>query len=301
MNDAETSHPSPTIRFEGGLVPPVVFFVATMAVTTVAVLFAERFVGVGPMSPVERILYFAVAYGAIGLIALGALYREELRPSDVGLSLQNVVPGVLLVVAIWGGANLLGAATTSETVVFSLPPTVTAVTWATLVVSQLAFVGPIEELAFRGYFQNKFVALFGGGSNRVRKAAGVLVVTVIFALWHIPQRLVIQGLSVSELVPSVTVLFVIGLFFAILYELTRNLVFTGVLHGTFNTQLVVTFTESGAPVTEVMTFVWPLVILAALGYRRWAGVARRGDFSTQSGPSVVGPREDDGVLSGVDD
>ncbi|WP_416841086.1 CPBP family intramembrane glutamic endopeptidase [Haloferax sp. DFSO52] len=287
MTNFDTSRSSPTIRFEGGLVPLVAFFVATMVVTTVAVLFAERFIGAGPMSPVERILYFAVVYGVIGLIAFGALFREGLRPSDVGLSQKNVVPGVLLVVAIWAGANLLGATTTSENVVFSLPPAVTVVTWATLVVSQLAFVGPIEEFAFRGYFQNKFVALFGGGSNRMRKAAGILVATVIFALWHIPQRLVIEGLSVSEVVPAVVVLFVLGLVFAILYELTRNLVFTGVLHGTFNMQLVVTFTESGAPVNEVMMFVWPLMILAALGYRRWAKTARRDDFGAQSGPSLV--------------
>jgi membrane protease YdiL (CAAX protease family) len=45
------------------------------------------------------------------------------------------------------------------------PPTNFSVTTvAAIGVSNYLFTGPVEELAFRGYFQNKLTALFGGST-----------------------------------------------------------------------------------------------------------------------------------------
>ncbi|KTG27437.1 hypothetical protein AUR66_14200 [Haloferax profundi] len=78
-----------------------------------------------------------------------------------------------------------------------------------------------------------------------------------------------------------------ALLFAVIYELTRNIVLTGVLHGTFNFQPILVFREGGAAVSEVMLAVLPLIVVAVWAYRRWAKGARRDDFGVQSGPSVV--------------
>lgn len=281
------SRPSATMTFEGGLKPLGAFLVATTVLAAVLVVVATRIFGSRPMSPVETVLYFTLGYGLIGFVAWAVLRREGLRPSHVGLSLQNVVPGVVLVAAIWTVANLLGTLAVRGDVEFGISSGVTAAKWLSLVVAQLVFVGPIEEFAFRGYFQNKFVALFDGGSDRTRKAVGILVATVIFALWHIPQRLVVQGLSLPNLAPSLAALVALGLLFGVIYELTRNVVFTGVLHGTFNFQPILALGDGGEPITEVMLFVLPLIVVAVWVYRRWANVARRNDFSVQTAPSVA--------------
>ncbi|WP_191965849.1 MULTISPECIES: CPBP family intramembrane glutamic endopeptidase [Haloferax] len=287
MATSGTSRSAASMRFEGGLKPLGAFLVVTTVLAAVLVVVTNRFFGSGPMSPLETVLYFALGYGLIGFVAWRALRREGLRPSNVGLSLQNVVPGVVLVAAIWAVATLLGALAVGGDVEGGIPAGLTAAKWLSLVVAQLIFVGPIEEFAFRGYFQNKFVALFDGGTDRTRKVVSILVATVIFALWHIPQRLVVQGLSLPDLVPSLAALVAFGLLFGVIYELTRNVVFTGVLHGTFNFQPILVLGDSGEPVTEVMLFVLPLIVVAVWGYRRWATGARQDDFGVQSGPSMV--------------
>jgi membrane protease YdiL (CAAX protease family) len=76
-------------------------------------------------------------------------------------------------------------------------------------------------------------------------------------------------------------LFLYGLFFGAMYDLSRNILFTGILHGTFNFQPIVLAGSQGQPDLTVTWFVLPLAALAIWGYRRLAKQTRPEDFRPQ--------------------
>ena len=103
---------------------------------------------------------------------------------------------------------------------------------------------------------------------------------LLFALIHIPQRVLIGGVtSPVAIAQSLLGIVLLGLVLGVLYEYTRNVVFVGVLHGTFNWQPIVV---AGAPVSELALVVGiPVLVLTAWYYRRWASGTNAPEFSPQ--------------------
>ncbi len=65
------------------------------------------------------------------------------------------------------------------------------------------FVGLSEELWFRGYILTKLKQIFSGKGKRRSIAASMVVSSIIFALIHIPQRVVVERVYwVSRVVPK---------------------------------------------------------------------------------------------------
>jgi membrane protease YdiL (CAAX protease family) len=147
------------------------------------------------------------------------------------------------------------------------------------------FVGIGEELVARAYVQNKLVALLGGGRSRGRKALGIALAAAVFALWHVPQRLVVADLEPAELPGNLLVLFVVALAFGLVYELTRNVVFTGLVHGAldFPPIAVSVFYDGGATWVQALLLVAIVApfLLGTWAYRRWARNHRETDFRPQ--------------------
>ncbi|WP_224333740.1 CPBP family intramembrane glutamic endopeptidase [Haloprofundus halobius] len=85
------------------------------------------------------------------------------------------------------------------------------------------FVGPMEELIFRGIVQEKLRRVYG-------QAVAVVVASAVFAVAH---WLALIG-SGGGKVASIAVIFVLGAVLALLYERTENLVVVAVVHGLFN-------------------------------------------------------------------
>jgi membrane protease YdiL (CAAX protease family) len=274
------------LRFDRSLLPLVVFLLGGLAIAAGFLLGTERLIAEGILSrsPATRILLALGAFGPMAILAWAILRWEGIEPTAVGVEPRHLLPGIVLVVAIWLGAHLLTIlwqVATGSPVAVGIPPAITPADWYTSVIAQLLIVGIIEEFAFRGYFQNKFVALIGGGNNRRRKAIGILTATAIFALWHIPQRVIVQDAPVGSLPPMLIFLFLYGLFFGVMYDLSRNILFTGILHGTFNFQPIVLAGSQGQPDLTVTWFVLPLAALAIWGYRRWAKQTHPEDFRPQ--------------------
>jgi membrane protease YdiL (CAAX protease family) len=154
--------------------------------------------------------------------------------------------------------------------------------WIATAVSQWFFVGPAEELGARAYLQSKVIALLGGGRSRWRKAAGILLAAVLFGLWHIPQRIFVQGMTFPQVLPDVVSLIIFALIFGLLYEWTRNVVLCGLLHGMLN------YEPHFFPFEDPVGMEWlsPMISLTALAsivlaiwlYRRWAVAHRPGGF-----------------------
>jgi hypothetical protein len=86
----------------------------------------------------------------------------------------------------------------------------------------LLVIGPAEELLFRGIIQSRIRETFGA-------ASGITLATALFAVIHVFGFSTIVGG-----VLGVSVLFVVGLVLAVVYEYTGNLVVVAVIHGLFN-------------------------------------------------------------------
>ena len=276
-------------QFDRSVLPLVVFALVGIALAVGFTSATEWLVSRGALSrtAATRVPFALAAFGPLAVLAWVVLRWEGVRPAAVGVERRHLLPGVALVAGIWLGAHLLTVvsrvvAGAGVDVALGIPPAVAPADWYTSLVAQLVVVGVVEEFAFRGYFQNKFVALFGGGEDRRRAVAGILTATALFALWHVPQRVVVQGASVESLPPMLLALGLYGLFFGVTYELTRNVVLTGVLHGTFNFQPILLAGAGGRPDLTVTAFVLPLALLAIWGYRRWATRAHPEDFEPQS-------------------
>jgi membrane protease YdiL (CAAX protease family) len=133
------------------------------------------------------------------------------------------------------------------------------------IVSTWLFVGMGEEFLFRGYFLQAFRRYFSGGEGRRRTAAAVLLVSVFFSLWHLPNRVI--WLATGEIDPvlfavSLSVLFLLGLGYAYLFLRSNNILLVGLVHGV-----------SDYPLVGMDSQLTPVILLAAIGCveaARWA-------------------------------
>ncbi|MCU4753105.1 CPBP family intramembrane metalloprotease [Halobacteria archaeon AArc-curdl1] len=259
---------------------PVVVFLLITAVGTGSLLYLfQRFVfsslPEGPAGLFATIFFATVLAGFAWLV----LRWEGVKASEVGLSSESVLPGAIPVLLIWAGINgaglvLLFVAGRSGQV--GLPAELSLSIWLGLAISQLIFVGIAEEFAFRGYLQNKVIAQFGGGKSRLRVLAGIAVTSILFSLWHIPQRVFVQELAGTDLLPSLVVVGILGAILGVVYELTRNIVFVGVLHGTLNFAPLFVLNDTLQPMADIIIIIVgvPLLVLAVWLYWRWAKTER---------------------------
>lgn len=87
---------------------------------------------------------------------------------------------------------------------------------------QVVFTAPAEELLFRGVIQGIYRAAYG-------VVPGVLIASVIFALFHLPALVGSAGLA-----PVLTILLVSGLFLGAVYEYAENLLVPMAIHAGWN-------------------------------------------------------------------
>ena len=96
-----------------------------------------------------------------------------------------------------------------------------------LVVISLLFVGPFEELLFRGGVQGLLRDAWGSRN-------AVLVASGLFGAAHLPA---LVGTGALALVAYLSVAAVLGLVLGVIYERTRNLLVPAVVHGVYNSVL----------------------------------------------------------------
>ncbi|MBN2086029.1 MAG: CPBP family intramembrane metalloprotease [Anaerolineales bacterium] len=130
------------------------------------------------------------------------------------------------------------------------------------------FVGMGEELLFRGYFLPSIQKKFNNGTSLRRMAIAIVISSLLFSIWHLPDRIVqiISGqMPVVMLIPSLLIVFLIGLGYAFLFMRTNNIFLVGLLHGIADFPLIGLNLLSSIPVSI------PLLIIAISGieiYRR---------------------------------
>lgn len=88
-------------------------------------------------------------------------------------------------------------------------------------------VAPAEELLFRGVIQTRLVEAYG-------PTTGVVLTSIVFALAHVPSY------GTAAVLGVVAALFLLGILFGYLYEVTDNLLTPVLVHGVYNAGLFVT-------------------------------------------------------------
>ncbi len=172
--------------------------------------------------------YFVTLFSALVLAGLSfwAINQDGLSAQELGLTPGKILPAFGLLGAIWFVFTLIYILLAGGVGIrqFANPAKI---------VQQWLFVGMAEELLFRGYLLNRLRYSFHRLSENLATTAAVLVSSAVFATLHIPVRLY-NHVQPAEMLISMLALFLMGILFSYAYLRTRNLVFAGLLHGSWN-------------------------------------------------------------------
>lgn len=212
--------------------------------------------------------WVGLAVLVVGLLLLVG----RLRPRDVGLVLSDRRNGLLFTIAcfvlIQAGVALAASAAAVPGVVNDWVG-YGARTTLSLLVAQLFGNALLEEIAFRGFLLPQiFLKLRRGGVAALVLAA--LGSQALFALAHVPNRVWVAGVAPTELPGYLLLLFVIGLWFASIYLLTRNLFAVVGLHALVNVPMLRPVGGGDAGLDMTMALVYLVVSLGLAALWAWS-------------------------------
>jgi membrane protease YdiL (CAAX protease family) len=262
--------------FRDSLRLPVAFVVAFTLWVALSNLSFTWLVGSDPSRVVESLWNIPSGVVQLGL-ALLVLRVEGVKLRDIGLGRRQIVPalvavsGFLVAVnAVVAGLVLLdgGQLSIEPFALYRSPPFDYSVTVLVASgVAQYVFVGPIEEIAFRGYLQNKVRDLLGRGSARLHTVVAIVATAVVFSVLHVPTLVFVEGTPIRQAIGALVLLTLSGITFGAVYALTRNLLLVALLHGIGNLWPLVVDPGVGAwPNWGVVLILYGLVVVL---YRHW--------------------------------
>ena len=176
--------------------------------------------------PTTRYLLTVLSAIFLGSLALWALRRDNISLADIGISLKRLGEAVLLIIVVSAIIGLLHFTLDRE-------GWLSRIASPLLIMQQWIFVGLGEELLFRGYLYNRLVRSFGKMSKFKAQIAALAISSLIFSAFHIPVRL-FYGIPISQVLTSLGLLFAAGIYFGLVYIRTKNILFTGLAHGSWN-------------------------------------------------------------------
>jgi len=214
------------------------------------------------------------------------LRYEGVRLKELGLSRRLFVPALVAVVGFVVAVNLAVIAllvSSGHDLSFGLyefhrtpPASYSLATLAVLGVSEYLFTGPVEEIALRGFFQNKLSALLEGSYRWLSTALAILVASVSFSLLHVPTIVLVRTEPVA--IGTLIMLALTGVVFGTMYALTRNLYLVIGLHGIGNFWPIVVDFPIG---------LWPNWGIALVFYGAIVVVYRRLADTTSGSPRAI--------------
>jgi uncharacterized protein len=224
-----------------------------------------------------------IAGGVLLLVVLGGiiLWHGGLRAADVGLVRSHLPLALLVATGFWLTSQIvLALASLLHTGLLVLHPSWsdpgTIVTLGYLA-AMLLGMALYEEVAIRGFlFPQLYWKL--GGAVRPRLWAAAVLSSVIFALLHIPTRMLFAQATGAALIPHMAVLTLAGLFGVVMYLRTGNLLVVTGIHALVNAPTqVVAAPLSPFVVTVVLSGVlwlaWPRLMRSSYASRLDFGIS----------------------------
>lgn len=170
----------------------------------------------------------------VGLFQLGVIVGGlvwlvgGLHPVHVGLDPDDLRNGVLLAVVLWFVVQFVGVVASGLSGTVTLSPLWQAIGPRGMLSNLLAEVlgtAPMEEAVYRGLFltQGYLLARRVLDDRRASLALAILGSQVVFALAHVPARLVVGTQLGLPLGQDLLLTLVLGVVFAVVYLRTGNL------------------------------------------------------------------------------
>lgn len=217
----------------GRRVVPLVGFLLGVFGISVLLPFAEPLRDLLPGTS-DHLLFYAV----LALVVWCCTRADEVQFTSIGLHVRNLVPALAAVGLLLAGCNLVGIALASlmETA-WGLEAQwagVDPVRWLGWLVMQIAVIALVEEIAFRGYLQNKLLAY--GRQHFGSVIAVTIAVTIgaaLFAIWHVPGWNLTQPWTAH--LPLLLALLGTGIAFGLIYHFSGNIYLVTLLHALGNT------------------------------------------------------------------
>lgn len=269
------------LAFQGGWRTVVGFAAAFAVVTAIWVPLNAAVANLSAWAKLATELgKFAVILGCVWIL----LQIDGVRFSALGLSRRHFFTALAAFSGLWVAMNVLGIGIAVVTgndwavsMIWYLPDEHPAIqqygplpaTWLVFILLNFLVIGLVEEVAFRGYFQSKIIALLGD-DTRLHIALGICATTIAFGAMHTPSAIVagksLDGVFSAALAPTLT-----AVLFGVFYELTHNVYFVALLHGFGNTwPIVVEWTNwSGNALIAFWIGTTCIYLGVTLAYRYW--------------------------------
>lgn len=197
-----------------------------------------------------------------GLVYLLMIRCGKLTWADLGMKKGRLLAGFAATVVLWLATEAINAAVS---LLFSGSINWSSV-WETYGFSVVigSFIAQVfgnalfEELAFRGFLMSQIGKKIPEG--RWRTVIAVLVSQALFGLIHIPNRLY-MGVEPDQMLLSIIMPAVLGIFFCVIYLVTDNLFFAIGVHALINVPVNATAgldpSLANILVTLVILAIWP--------------------------------------------
>lgn len=203
------------------------------------------------------------------------------RRAEFGLYRPHLIRSAIIILAVWISLNLFAAAVAAVdgdgihlASTFRTPDQAFSAIGALL--GQLFGNALYEEIAFRGVLLTQLALFFGRtrphapGGRTVLLA--ILISQALFALQHIPNRLAFGAWSTREgALLDLLMLFISGVFFALVFLRTRGLLIAVGLHALINTPTALIACPEWAPLTALAI---AMFLMIGLGPRATAEFSR---------------------------
>jgi membrane protease YdiL (CAAX protease family) len=208
----------------------------------------------------------------LGLVVVGGIIfaYARLAPADVGLGWRQLRAGLVYTLILWALTQVIcGLADVITTGGLQINTNWAEAGASFMIGALLAQVcgnALVEEIGWRGFLLPQVFLRLGGNDGpepRQNLVLAVLGVQFLFALMHIPNRLLSNNMLISEMLVSLVFVFILGIFFACIYLRTGNLFLAIGIHALFNTP-----TALFAPVLPSQAILGALVILALVAWPR---------------------------------
>jgi len=244
---------------------------ASIALTTLAVY---AVLGTDLLTPLHEATdgwlhpTFLINVVLMALLVVGLMFLAgRLRPRDVGLTTSSLRVGVLVTLGLWGASQLIGLVvnlilTGSIQLDTLWHERGTGFIFGSLI-AQVFGNALQEEIVYRGFLLNQLVLKLRRLVKRpgVAIAAALLVSQAVFALMHIPVRL-LYGFTAAELPMILLMPLLLGLFFSLVYHRTGNLFIAVGVH-TLNNIPLALFTSQNLATGVILVLsllllvIWP--------------------------------------------
>ncbi len=254
-------------------------FFAVLAMTYLLPVALFSVTSLLPSSSTTLFKYLFTAIGSLVTlaIALFAIRNDPVRLEEIGWSQEGFQQAVKILVVGWGLWAILIASINFK---MGYPFRENFESPLPKIIVQWLFVGIAEEVLFRGYILVKLIQFFAKIGRVWSKVAGIALSSLIFATYHIPQRVFVYGMALTPaaLMGQVVPLFLAGVLLAWLFLRSgQNVLFVGLFHGGMNAPLL----GREGDLAPILLFL-VLVEIFAWRRRKQASVSEMGNLFGQS-------------------